>query len=49
MDLKFGAYYNPGVQGDTIQMSNLPGRRWNYKVMNSLSKKCLPAMIIGIQ
>lgn len=27
MDLKFGAYYNPGVQGDTIQMSNLPGRR----------------------
>ncbi|CAI5644749.1 unnamed protein product [Oreochromis niloticus] len=27
MDLKFGAYYNPGVQGDTIQMTNLPGRR----------------------
>lgn len=31
LDLNFGvggsAYYNPGLQGDNIQMSNLPGRR----------------------
>lgn len=27
MDLKYGAYYNPALQGDTIQMTDLPGRR----------------------
>lgn len=29
MDLNFGgsAYYNPGLQGDNIQMNNFPGRR----------------------
>ncbi|XP_030581146.1 mucin-15 [Archocentrus centrarchus] len=27
VDLKYGAYYNPALQGDTIQMTNLPGRR----------------------
>lgn len=28
LDLNFGgsAYYNPGLQGDNIQMSNIPGR-----------------------
>ncbi|XP_033490609.2 uncharacterized protein LOC117262044 isoform X1 [Epinephelus lanceolatus] len=33
MDLNFGiggsAYYNPGLQGDNIQMSNFPGRHRN--------------------
>lgn len=32
LDLNFGrsAYYNPGLQGDNIQMSHIPGRRWNW-------------------
>ncbi|TKS69530.1 Mucin-15 [Collichthys lucidus] len=31
LDLNFGgsAYYNPGLQGDNIQMSSFPGRRGN--------------------
>ncbi|XP_054627587.1 mucin-15 [Dunckerocampus dactyliophorus] len=31
LDLNFGgsAYYNPGLQGDSIQMSNIPGRKTN--------------------
>nr|XP_057947676.1 mucin-15 isoform X2 [Doryrhamphus excisus] len=31
LDLNFGgsAYYNPGLQGDNIQMSNIPGRKTN--------------------
>uniref|UniRef100_A0A3B3X1P1 Mucin-15 n=2 Tax=Poecilia mexicana TaxID=48701 RepID=A0A3B3X1P1_9TELE len=29
LDLNYGssAYYNPGLQGDSIQMTNIPGRR----------------------
>lgn len=24
------AYYNPGLQGDNIQMTSFPGRLWNW-------------------
>ncbi|XP_008403903.1 location of vulva defective 1 isoform X3 [Poecilia reticulata] len=27
LDLNYGSYYNPGLQGDSIQMTNIPGRR----------------------
>lgn len=32
LDLNIGrsAYYNPALQGDNIQMDNIPGRHWNW-------------------
>lgn len=41
LDLNYGggAYYNPGLQGDNIQMTNIPGRHRNWKDYQDQSHK----------
>lgn len=52
LDLRYGGsgYYNPGLQGDDIQMTNIPSRRWNASrsKLQTLFKESVPFMVTTI-